>query len=196
MQLLEKRLVGVSPDDGHLLWQSEFPGRVAVIPTPIVKDNQVFGTAGYGAGCTLVEISPDNTPTEKYDETARKLMKNHHGGVILPRRQSLRALGRRRLDLHGLRHRRTEMARARMRSSKGAIAYADGMFYCLGEDDGQVVLIDASPEGWQEHGRFTLDPQTKIRSDRGKIWTHPVIANGKMYLRDQDLMYCYDVKAK
>ena len=79
---------------------------------------------------------------------------------------------------------------------KGAIAYADGMFYCLGEDDGEVVLIDASPEGWQEHGRFTLDPQTKIRSDRGKIWTHPVIANGKLYLRDQDLVYCYDIKAK
>ena len=69
------------------------------------------------------------------------------------------------------------------------------MFYCLGEDEGDVVLIDASPEGWQEHGRFKLDPQTKIRSDRGKIWTHPVISNGKLYLRDQDLVYCYDVKA-
>ena len=57
-------------------------------------------------------------------------------------------------------------------------------------------MIDASPEGWQEHGRFTLDPQTKIRKDRGKIWTHPVIANGKLYLRDQDLIYCYDVKAE
>ncbi len=50
VQLLEKRLVGVSPDDGHVLWQSEFPGRVAVIPTPIVKGNQVFATAGLWCG--------------------------------------------------------------------------------------------------------------------------------------------------
>ena len=119
VQLLEKRLVGVSPDDGKLLWQSEFPGRVAVIPTPIVHGNKVFATAGYGAGCTLVEISPDNVPTELYDEKARKRMKNHHGGVILPRRLPLRPLGRRRLDLHGLRHRRAEVARARGARQRG-----------------------------------------------------------------------------
>ena len=58
VQLLEKRLVGVSPDDGRLLWQHDFPGRVAVIPTPIVHGNKVFATAGYGAGCMLVEDRP------------------------------------------------------------------------------------------------------------------------------------------
>jgi outer membrane protein assembly factor BamB len=86
--------------------------------------------------------------------------------------------------------------REREALGKGAIAYADDMFYCLGEDDGQVVLIDASPEGWKERGRFTLDPQTDIRKDRGKIWVHPVIASGKLYLRDQNLVYCYDIEAK
>ena len=195
VQLLEKRLVGVSPDDGRLLWQSEFPGRVAVIPTPIVHGNKVFATAGYGAGCTLVEISPENEATEVYDEKTRKRMKNHHGGVI-------------RLGDYLYGHSDDvgwicmdfatgeQKWREREVLGKGAIAYADGMFYCLSEDDGQVALIDASPDGWQEHGRFTLDPQTKIRSDRGKIWTHPVVANGKLYLRDQDLVYCYDVKAE
>jgi outer membrane protein assembly factor BamB len=195
VQLLEKRLVGISPDDGRVLWQTEFPGRVAVIPTPIVAGNKVFATAGYGAGCTLVEISPTDEATELYDEKARKLMKNHHGGVL--------HVGD---NLYG--HSDgvgwicmdfatgQQKWREREALGKGAIAYADGMFYCLSEDDGEVVLIDASPEGWQEHGRFTLDPQTKIRKDRGKIWTHPVIAGGKLYLRDQDLIYCYDVKAK
>ena len=195
VQLLEKRLVGISPDDGRVLWQTDFPGRVAVIPTPLVDGNKVFATAGYGAGCSLVEISPTNEATELYDGKARKLMKNHHGGVL--------RIGD---DLYG--HSdgsgwicmdfATGQQKWREREilGKGAIAYADGMFYCLGEDDGEVVLIDASPEGWQEHGRFTLDPQTTIRKDRGKIWTHPVIANGKLYLRDQDLIYCYDVKAK
>lgn len=195
VQLLETRLVGISPDDGRVLWQSNFPGSVAVIPTPIVRDNKVFATAGYGAGCTLVEISPENEPTELYDERARKRMKNHHGGVI-------------RIGDYLYGHSDgsgwlcmdfatgEQQWRERSALGKGAIAYADGMLYCLGEDDGQLVLIDASPEGWQEHGRFTLDPQTTIRSDRGKIWTHPVIAGGKLYLRDQDLVYCYDVKAE
>ena len=79
--------------------------------------------------------------------------------------------------------------REREKLAKGAIAYADGMFYLLGEDDGNVVLIDASPEGWQEHGRFALAPQTKIRKDKSHIWTHPVIADGKLFLRDQDHFY-------
>ena len=56
-----------------------------------------------------------------------------------------------------------------------------------------MVLIEPSTEGWKEHGRFTLDPQTDQRKDAGKIWTHPVINNGKLYLRDQNLIYCYDI---
>jgi hypothetical protein len=46
------------------------------------------------------------------------------------------------------------------------------------------------------HGRFKLDPQTQQRSPKGKIWTHPVVANGKLYLRDQELIFCFDVKGK
>ena len=79
---------------------------------------------------------------------------------------------------------------------KGAIGYADGMLYCLEETSGTVALIEASPKGWTEHGRFKLEPQTKIRSARGKIWTHPVISNGKLYLRDQELFFAFDVKKK
>ena len=62
------------------------------------------------------------------------------------------------------------------------------------ESSGNVVLIEASPKGWNEKGRFKLDPQTSIRSPDGHVWTHPVIVNGKLYLRDQDLIYCYAVK--
>jgi len=78
--------------------------------------------------------------------------------------------------------------------NKGAVAYAEGMLYCLEEGSGTAVLVEASPTGWKEHGRFKLDPQTKIRSREGRIWVHPVISNGKLYLRDQDLIYCYDIK--
>ena len=70
---------------------------------------------------------------------------------------------------------------------KGAIAYADNRFYCQGESDGRIFLIEANTEGWRPRGQFTLNPQSKKRSPKGKVWTHPVISNGMMYLRDQDL---------
>ena len=72
----------------------------------------------------------------------------------------------------------------------------EGMLYCNEGISGKVVLIEASPKGWSEHGRFILDPQSAQRSPKGKIWTHPVVANGKLYLRDQELIFCFDVKAK
>lgn len=190
VQLLEARVVGLDPDDGHLLWESPWPGRVATIPTPIAHNGYVFVTSGYGAGCKLLKIGPGNEPEIIYED---KLMKNHHGGVI--------RLGG---FLYGysdsvgwlcMDFLSGEQAwRDKAVFGKGAIAYADDRFYCLGEDDGTVVLIAASPEGWQEHGRFTLSPQSQIRKEKGKIWTHPVIVSGKLYLRDQDLIYCYDVK--
>ena len=77
----------------------------------------------------------------------------------------------------------------------GSLCCADGQLYCYGAHKGTVALVDVSPKGWQEHGRFTIPKQSEIRSRRGGHWTHPVVANGKLYLRDQDLIFCYDVKA-
>ena len=79
-------------------------------------------------------------------------------------------------------------------ATKGAVGYADGKLYCLEEKSGNVILADASPTGWKESGRFKLDPQAANRNPKGAIWVHPVIANGKLYLRDQEFVYCYDVK--
>ncbi|TWT99597.1 outer membrane biogenesis protein BamB [Botrimarina colliarenosi] len=192
VQLLPEHLVGVDPADGSVLWSVDWPGKVAVIPTPIVRDNQVYVTSGYGAGCMLVEIDADNNATVVYDN---KLMKNHHGGVLL--------LGDK-LYGHsdGVGWLCQDFAtgervwRERSALGKGAIAYADGRFYCQSEDEGDLVLIEASPAGWAEHGRFTLEPQTEIRKDKGKIWVHPVIVDGRMYLRDQDLLFSFDVSGE
>ena len=75
---------------------------------------------------------------------------------------------------------------------KGSIAYADERLYLRQEDKaGTVVLIESSPAGYKEHGRLDQPSRTGDKS-----WSHPVIANGKLYLRDQDLLLCYDVKAK
>ncbi len=193
IRLLSKRAIGVAASDGRLLWETPFPGRVAVIPTPIVRGNQIYLTAGYGAGCQLLELGKEGksiTPTYQ-----KKFMKNQHGGVIL-------------LDDHlygysdGVGWLCQEWATGKKvwnnkkDLGKGAIGYADGRFYCLSEQSGEVVLIEATPEAWRERGRFTLSPQTDQRSPKGAIWVHPVIVNGKLYLRDQELLFCFDVKEK
>ena len=191
VQRTEKSVVGLAAKDGKLLWKTDFPlGNTAVIPTPIVKGNEVYVTAGYGAGCKMVRIGPGNEVTVVYEN---KVMKNHHGGVVL--------LGD---YLYG--HADPGWACQNFKTGeevwnhrgfgKGAIGYADGMLYCLEEGSGTVVLAEASPKEWKEHGRFKLEPQSKIRSSQGRIWTHPVISNGKLYLRDQDLIYCFDIKTK
>ena len=192
VQLLADQIVGLNPKNGAVLWSSPFAGKVAVIPTPIIKDNMVYVTAGYGVGCKLVEIGDDGEAKDVYDN---KVMKNHHGGVIL-------------LGDHVYGHSDDvgwvcqelktgdRVWRDREAFKKGSIAYADDRFYCFSEDEGEVVLIEPSTEGWKEHGRFKLDPQTDQRKPAGKIWTHPVINNGKLYLRDQNLIYCYDISEK
>jgi len=188
VQLTMQSIVGVAAKDGKMLWKSPFPGRVAVIPTPIVRDNLVYVAAGYSVGCRQLKIGPNNEVTTVYEN---KLMKNHHGGVILVGDY---------LYGHGdpgwvcQNFKTGEEVWNHRGFGKGAVACADGMLYCLEEGSGTVVLAEASPAGWKEHGRFKLDPQTKIRNPQGRIWTHPVISNGKLYLRDQDLIYCYDIK--
>lgn len=190
VQLTMQSIAGVAAKDGKLLWHSPWPGKTAVIPTPIVRDNLVYVTAGYGVGCRQIKIGPGNEVTTAYDN---KVMKNHHGGVILVGDHLYGHSSQ--PDTWVCQDFKTgEEVWNHRDFGKGAVAYADGMLYCVAEKDGAVALIDASPKGWQEHGRFTLDPQTKIRSQRGRIWTHPVISNGKLYLRDQDLIYCYDIK--
>ena len=190
IQLTMTHVVGLSAKDGAVLWTTSWPGDTAVIPTPIFHEGYVYVTAGYGAGCKLVKIEPGNKVKEVYEN---KVMKNHHGGVVL--------VGE---HLYGhsdgggwvCQDFKTgkEVWSERRKLGKGAVSSAEGMLYCLGEDNGTVVLVEASPKGWTEHGRFKLDPQTTQRSSQGKIWTHPVVANGKLFLRDQELLFCFDIK--
>ncbi len=68
------------------------------------------------------------------------------------------------------------------------------MHYCLDEHEGSVILVDATHRGYKERGRFQLPRETKLREGtQGKVWTHPVVLNGKLYLRDQDLVFCFNV---
>ncbi len=192
IQLTMQTLAGVDPRNGSVLWRSEFPGKTAVIPTPIFKDGQVFVAAGYGVGCQSVKIGPGNKVEKLYENTD---MVNHHGGVIL---YGDHLYGH--SDRGGwtcMDFKTGEVVWAEKRAlDKGAIHCADGMFYLLEEKSGTCALIEASPKGWSEKGRFVLAPQTTQRNPKGKIWVHPVVAHGKLYLRDQELLHCYDVRAR
>jgi hypothetical protein len=55
-------------------------------------------------------------------------------------------------------------------------------------------MIEASPKGWNEKGRFKLPRESKMRQPSGCLWSHPVVANGRLYIRDQELLFCYDLK--
>lgn len=190
IQLTMKTVVGIRAEDGKLLWKTKWPGRTAVVPTPIFSGGKIFVSSGYSVGCKLLEIGKNNEVTQVYDNNN---MTNHHGGVLL-------------LDgnLYGysdsggwtcMDFETGEVLWKERRSlGKGALTYADGRLYCLSERSGDVVLAAASSNGWKEHGRFTLEPQTKLRKPSGKIWTHPVVVGGKLYLRDQELLFCYDLR--
>ena len=75
----------------------------------------------------------------------------------------------------------------------GSIVAADGKLFVLGEE-GTVAMIEASPKKYNLLGKFELPVRAKVRKPSGKVWSHPSLSDGKLYLRDQELVFCYEVK--
>ncbi|MEI6340950.1 MAG: PQQ-binding-like beta-propeller repeat protein [Verrucomicrobiota bacterium] len=189
VQLVMKRFFGVDPKTGAVAWNIEFPGRVAVIPTPIVHDDVAYVTAGYGVGCKAVRWNGSAMETLYEDN---KVMKNHHGGVI---RMGDHLYGH--SDGYGWVCQELKTGKeawVHKGFGKGAVHYADGHLYCVDEGSGAVALVEVSTQGWKQKGQFKLSPQTTQRKPQGRIWVHPVVSGGKLFLRDQELLHCYDVK--
>lgn len=190
VQLTVVAVVGVDAENGEVLWQSDWPGRTAVIPSPIFNNGEVYVSSGYSIGSKLIKIGDNNQLSELW---YTKDMQNHHGGVIqigdFFYGSSARAFAcQRRSDG------KTVWSDRNIR--KGAVSYADGLFYHVQEDDGKVLLIQADDTNREIKGSFVLSPQSERRNPKGRIWVHPVIANGKLYLRDQEMIYCYDISGK
>ena len=187
--------VGVRASDGKLLWTTDVIGRgTAVIPTPVVTaDNVVFFTSGYNAGCAAFQLKPDGDGT-KADKLygKSKVVSNHHGGVI---GLGGKIYGHSDRDwvCYDLVHGGDEPIWSSNKLGKGSIAYADGHFYCYDEDSGTVAQIKATDKDWDETGRWTIPAKSKLRPKSGKIWPHPVIAGGNIYLRDYENLFCYQL---
>jgi len=75
-----------------------------------------------------------------------------------------------------------------------SICCADGRLYCHGEN-GEVALVEATPEAYREKGRFTPDDPPKHSNPMEKAWAYPVVANGQLYIRDHGNLWCYEIKA-
>jgi outer membrane protein assembly factor BamB len=198
VQQTMKGTAGVSARDGALVWyQPNKRYQTAVIPTPIVYENYVYAVAGYGAGASLLQLTRDGdrfNVRNLYDDEARRAMDNKHGGVV---RVGEHVYG---WSDSGDRWVCQELKTGKVTWSskalgRGSVTCAGGSLYLYSEDDGTAVLVPASPEGWSEKGRFTIPRQTSRREFQNNHWTHPVVANGRLYLRDQELLFCYDVKA-
>jgi outer membrane protein assembly factor BamB len=182
--------MGVRAEDGKLLWTYDIDDTTAVIPTPIVRDDLVFFTAGYGRGGALLRQVPGANGEVTVEEVygLNKDVQNKHGGVVL--------VGD---HLYGDSDDRgnpfcaefmTGKIVKRLRGSgerSACVAAADGHIY-IKYQDGTMTLVDASPEKFEEVGSFKIPGSGERPS-----WAHPVILDGKLYLREDDRILCYNI---
>jgi outer membrane protein assembly factor BamB len=199
VQLTQKAVVGVAASDGKFLWQYNRAANSHGIncSTPIYQDGMVFAASAYGAGGGLVKLSKDGNGGVKAEEVFfSKKMQNHHGGMVIVDGCLYGANGGNEggaLVCLGLQTGNVlwdGRDEAEHRAPKGSVALADARIYYRTEK-GAMLLIEPNPKQYVERGRFDQPDRSQLPA-----WAHPVIANGKLYLRDQDLLLCYDVMAR
>lgn len=196
VQLLGQGLVGIRAKDGEYLWGYEdVANNVANIPTPIAIDDMVFCSTGYGTGSALLDLKKRGNrivATERYFLDARTFQ-NHHGGVILANGHLYA----------GHRHGEGFPICVELETGKviwggdfrgpgggsAAIAMADGHLV-FRYQDGTVAWIEATPQEYRLKGEFKPEYQER------ESWAHPVIVDGRLYLREQDKLMCYDLRVQ
>ena len=156
-----------------------------------------YATSAYGGGDGLVKLDKDGKDGVKAEEVyASNKMQNHHGGVILYKGYLYGSSGGNEgghlvcLDFKTGNVKWNERDDKAHKVAKGATTLADGHLYYR-QEDGPMTLSEPSPKEYLEKGRFMQPDRSRARA-----WSYPVVANGKLYLRDQDVLLCYDVKAK
>lgn len=199
VQLTGTMVLGVAAADGKFLWRYNRPANTHRIncSTPLFHEGRVFASTAYDGLGGLARLTKDESGSLRAEEVwFSRNLKNHHGGVILLDGCLYGANGGNEggalvcLDFNTgdvLWDGRELEGRP---APKGAIAFADGRLYYRTEN-GPVLLIEPSPKEYLERGRFEQPDRS-----RDPAWARPVIANGKLYLRDQDALFCYDIKAR
>jgi outer membrane protein assembly factor BamB len=182
-----QRGLAVDPRDGRLLWSyNRASNGTANIATPVVRGNRVFFSSAYGTGAGLVQVKAAGAIAAAEEVYFTRDMRNHHSSSVL--------VGD---TLYGFSdsiltalHFDTGQVAWRHRSvGKGSLIYADQRLYLYSEN-GVVGLAEPNPSGYREHGRFSIVAEGR------PTWSHPIISNGRLILRDQDRVYAFDVRAR
>jgi outer membrane protein assembly factor BamB len=186
-----RHVFGVDADTGRLLWSRPLPTRHQVIATtPVLVGDAVFVTAPDGEGGKLYRLHPEGERV-RVEQLWRTELDTCQGGVVHHDGAMYGAMYRKRKEWVSL-DARTGEVRAQFKEdlAKGAVLYADGRLYCLSEE-GEVALLKPGADKLEAVGRFRLVPERK--SD---AWTHPVIVDGRLYLRYHETLFCYDIQAR
>ena len=188
MNFTSKAAVGVRANDGKLMWRyDKVANGVANCTTPIFADDKVFFTSDYGTGGALLGLSAQNGEVKAQEIYFTKDMRNRHGGVVLVNGY-LYGFSGYPGPLTCLEFTTGKKMWADRSVGVGSITYADGMLYVLGEKQ-MVGLVEASPKGYVEKGRFPIPDQGR------DSWAHPVVVGGRLYIRNQGTLTSYNVKA-
>jgi outer membrane protein assembly factor BamB len=186
---LQKGLVGVDAKTGKFLWRYEktMQGSPANIPTPVAHDGQIYSATGRGGG-GLVKLKVDQGAVAAEEVYFSTRLPKSIGGAV---KVGEYLYGTTDQAVMCVQFTTGEVKWEERSVGAGSLCFADGRIYIHGED-GEVALIDASPEGYKERGRFT--PPEPLDRGRSKAWAYPVVANGRLFIRDLDKLWCYDVK--
>jgi outer membrane protein assembly factor BamB len=194
--IVQSGVVAVSARDGSLLWEyrrdPKYPD--VVCTTPLVQGDLVYASVGWNGGATLLKVSAEGGKFKAEPVYANREIGNKQGGVVLVGGHVYGFHEDRAWMCQDFRTGAVKWESTRRGLKAGSVIAADGNLYCLAEDTGDVALLAASPDKYAENGRFRLPKQSDQRKVRGKVWTHPVLSDGKLYLRDQELLFCYKVK--
>ena len=192
VQFLGRGVIGVEAETGKFLWgYNPVANDVANIPTPLIDGEFVFASSGYGTGAVLIKLTStgEGIAAEQVYFLDSETMQNHHGGMILHEGYVYTGTGLNKGFPLCVKLADGKVAWGKIRNEgqgSAAVSYADGRLY-FRYQDGLMVLVEATPAGYNEVGSFMI-PDVKQPS-----WAHPVIADGKLYLREQDNLFCYDI---
>ena len=177
-------LVCVKEQTGELAWSDPFSARnTANCPSPAYADGYVFWSNGYGKGGVCMKLAPGGKASQAW--TTKDLI-CHHGGYVIDKGYIYGDNGK---GVTCLDLKTGEVKWKDPAVGKGSLCWAEGMLYLFSEKNGQGALAACSPSGLQLKGTVKVDGE-------GPSWAYPVVIGGKLYLRYDTTLYCFDVKAK
>lgn len=191
--LVGRGLISVAADDGRPLWQYErIANSTANVPTPIVEGDYVFCSSGYDDGGTALLKLSGRRGSVNYQEVYYKQaneLQNHHGGMIKIGDYVYMGEGHNRGFPMCVEFKTGRKIWPKQRGAGGgsaAIVAADGHLYFRYES-GVMALIEANSDEYRLKGKFEIATRNR------ESWPHPVIYEGKLYLRDQGQLHCYNI---